>query len=87
MYRVLHKRLSDIAGKVVVVEDLIAADNALTSESGVLRLVRYTDDGTRTVKAIPPGMWFECDEAVAAPVIGGFTSIVDDTDPNGGVRH
>lgn len=69
MYRVIHKRISDIAGKVVISEDLILADNASVNEGGVLALMRYTDDGTRLVKAIPPGMWFSCDEEAKGSLI------------------
>jgi hypothetical protein len=58
MYRITHKRLSDIAEKVIVVTEDFDVPSAETGVSGVLILWNAAGD---LVKAIPPGFWFECD--------------------------
>jgi hypothetical protein len=66
MYRITHKRLSDIAEKVIVVTEDFDLPGADIGASGVLLL--YAANG-KLVKAIPPGFWFECDEVMDKSLI------------------
>lgn len=59
-YRVLYKKLLPSTQQTAIVEaDFLGAADFTVSDVGAL--VLFNPEG-RSLKAIPPGLWFDCEE-------------------------